>query len=151
MAAIVRAVDFGTEHWVDAGDARLLVPCGSRPTTPSNRLLLARSGGLVGRDLLADLLERAADQARDVHLRDPDLLGDLGLRQALEEAQVQDLPLALVEHPEAGREHRAVLRDLVSVLLGAERLERVELAVVVVPAGAGGERERAVRAAALER
>src|SRR6266542_2351796 len=105
---------------------------------------------LVDRDLLADLLERAADQARDVHLRDAHLLGDLRLGQALEEPQVQDLPLPLVEHPEAGRQHRAVLGDLVLVLLGPERLERVELALLVL-ARAGGERERAVGAPALER
>ena len=66
-----------------------------------------------------------------MHLRDPDLLRDLRLRQPVEEAEVEDPPLALVEHAEAGREHGAVLRDLVLVLLGAERLERVELAVLV--------------------
>ena len=44
---------------------------------------------------------------------------------------------------EARREHRAVLRDLVLVLLGAERLERVELAVLV--GAAAGQRERACR------
>ena len=57
---------------------------------------------LLGRDLVADLLERAADQARDMHLRDPDLLGDLGLCQPLEEAEVQDPALALVEDTEPG-------------------------------------------------
>src|SRR5712691_7631386 len=105
--------------------------------------------GFVG-DLVADLLERAADQPRHVHLRDPDLLRDLRLGQALEEAQVQDPALALVEDAEARREHGPVLGDLVLVLLGADRLERVELAVVVLPAG-GRQRERAVGAAALER
>src|SRR5437764_8475595 len=57
--------------------------------------------GLVGRDLVADLLERAADEPRHVHLRDPDLLRDLRLGEALEEAQVEDLPLAVVEDAEA--------------------------------------------------
>ena len=84
-----------------------------------------------------------------MHLRDPDLLRDLALRQAVEEAQVQDPPLALVEGAEAGSEHGAVLRDRVLVLLGAERLERVELAVLV--GAAGRERERRVGAAGLER
>src|SRR5215217_1811193 len=102
------------------------------------------------RDLGPDLLERAPDQARDVHLRDPDLLRDLRLRQALEEAQVEDPPLALVERAEPRREHGAVLRDLVLVLEVAERLERVELLAVLL-ARPLGERERRVRAAGLER
>src|SRR5436190_2091956 len=105
---------------------------------------------LFGGDLLADLLERPADQARDVHLRDPDLLRDLRLREPLEEAQVQDLPLPVVEDAETGREHGPILRDLVLVLLRPDRLERVELAVLV-GAAAGRERQRAVRAPALER
>src|SRR5207249_6207204 len=86
----------------------------------------------------------------DVHLRDADLLGDLRLRQPLEEAQVQDATFALVERPEARREHRAVLRDLVLMLLRAERLERVEL-LAVLRAAALRERERRVRAPGLER
>src|SRR4051812_5067485 len=88
---------------------------------------------LLGRDLVADLLERTADQARDVHLRDPDLLRDLRLREALEETEVEDRALALVEDSEPGREHRAILRDLVLVLLGPDRLERVELLAVLLP------------------
>src|SRR5436190_11899340 len=113
----------------------------------------ALAGGEVfglDRDLLADLLQRAADEPGDVHLRDADLLRDLGLRQPLEEPEVQDHALALVEDAEARREHGEVLRDLVLMLLGAERLERVELALVVL-ARTGGERERAVGPPALER
>src|SRR5438477_4695854 len=92
--------------------------------------------GLVGKllircDLLADLLERAADQPRDVHLRDPHLLRDLRLGQPLEEAQVEDHALALVECAEPGSEHGAVLGYRVLVLLGADRLERIELALLV--------------------
>src|SRR5919201_5030052 len=102
------------------------------------------------RDLLADLFERAADEARDVHLRDPHLLGDLRLGQALEEPQVEDLPLPFVQGAEAGREHGPVLRDLVLVLLGAERLQRVNLALLVL-ARARRKGERAVGATALER
>src|SRR3954454_6349220 len=141
--------------------ARTASIVGSVPRRSSGRPLSragARSAGgaprgnlSLGGDLVADLLERATDEPRHVHLRDADLLRDLGLRQALEEAQVQDLPLALVEHAEAGRQYRAVLRDLVLVLLRPDRLERVELAVLVVPAGAGRARERAVGPAALER
>src|SRR3954471_17005931 len=114
-----------------------------------------RSGSFCGRafidrDLVPDLLERAADEARDVHLRDPDLLCDLGLRQPVEEPELQDVPLALIEDPEAGGEHGAVFRYLVLVLLGADRLERIEI-LLAVAAAAGGERERRVGAAGLER
>ena len=83
-----------------------------------------------------------------MHLRDPDVLGDLALRQPVEEAQVEDPALALVEDAEAGSEHGAVLRDRVLVLLRSERLERVELAVLV--GAAGRERERRVGAPRLE-
>src|SRR5436189_5356219 len=76
-----------------------------------------------------DPLERPPDQPRYVHLRDPHLLRDLGLRQPLEEAQVEDQPLAIVQHLEARLEHGAILRDEVLVLLGADRLERVEIVV----------------------
>src|SRR6266536_1146755 len=105
---------------------------------------------LLGRDLVADLLQRAPDQPRHVHLRDADLLRNLRLRQPLEEAQVEDLALALVEHAEAGREHGAVLRDLVLMLVAADRLERVELLAVLLGAPAR-ERERRVGTARLER
>jgi len=64
-----------------------------------------------------------------VHLRDPDLLRDLRLRQPVEEAELEDRPLALVQRLEPRREHGTVLRDLVLVLLGPERLERVEIVV----------------------
>ena len=76
-----------------------------------------------------------------MHLRDADLLCDLALRQSVEEAQMQDPPLALVECAEARGEHRAVLRDGVLVLFRPERLERVELAVLVASRPAESESE----------
>src|SRR3954454_15429637 len=94
----------------------------------------------LGRDLVANLLERATNQPGDVHLRDAHLLGDLGLRQAFEEAQVQDLPLTLVQHTESRREDGAVLGDVVLMLLRADRLERIELLAVLRPA-AGRKRQ----------
>src|SRR3954465_14945161 len=109
-----------------------------------------RGRAFVGRDLVPDLLEGPTYQPRDVHLGDPHLLRDLRLGETLEEAQVQDLALALVEDAEPGREHREVLGDLVARLLGAQRLERVELAFVI-RARADRERKRRVRAAALQR
>ena len=74
-----------------------------------------------------------------MHLGDPDLLRNLRLRQAFEEAEVQDHALPLVEHAKPGCEHRAVLGDVVLVLLGADRLERVEILAVVLAAAAGRE------------
>src|SRR3954468_6283078 len=62
---------------------------------------------------------------------------------------MQDPALALVEDAEAGREHRAVLRDVVLVLLGADRLERVELLTILL-AATRRQRQRGVRPAGLE-
>src|SRR5436189_1738712 len=101
---------------------------------------------LFCRNLLADLLERTADQAGHVHLRDPDLLRDLRLRQAFEEAEVQNLALAVVEDAEARREHGAVLRDFVLVLFGPDRLEWIELLSVFGAPTSRRERQRGVGA-----
>src|SRR3954470_12758083 len=105
----------------------------SRRTTSGSFCSATRPGAglLVRGDLVPDLLERAADQPRHVHLRDPDLLRDLRLGQPLEEPQVQDHALALVEHLEPRRQHRAILGHLVLVLDLAERLERIELLTVL--------------------
>src|SRR5579884_1032147 len=91
------------------GERESSLKCSPRPNARTRARPGLRSAvgvELVGGDLLADLLERPADQPRDVHLRDAHLLRDLRLRQPFEEAQVQDLPLAVVEHLEPGREHR---------------------------------------------
>src|SRR6266516_1546259 len=77
-------------------------------------------------DLVADLLQCAPDQARDVHLRNPDLLCDLGLCQAAEEPEVEDRLLAVVEGTQAGLDCGPALRDLVPGLLRPDRLERLE-------------------------
>src|SRR6185437_2585756 len=109
----------------------------SRRTTSRASCASATRAGvrlLVGSDLGADLFERAPDQTRDVHLRNADLLRDLGLGQAVEEPQLEDHPLALVERTEARRQDGAVLGHLVLVLLAADRLERVEILVAVAPA-----------------
>src|SRR5207247_2544289 len=103
-----------------------------------------------GGDLLPNLLQGAANEPRDVHLRDADLLRNLRLREPFEEAQVQDLPLPVVEDAEPRRQHSAVLRDVVLVLFGADRLERVELFAVLLRA-AGRQRQRGVCAPGLER
>src|SRR5262249_27920522 len=117
---------------------------------------LPRSSRLEGQrlfvfgDRLANLLERASDETGDVHLRDPDLLRDLRLRQAVEEAELQNLPLTLVQGFEAGSKYGAIFRDLVLMFLGAERLERIEVVVVASPT-ADRQRERRVRAARFDR
>src|SRR5262249_31118163 len=133
--------------------------CGLRPRVLIRRSLIRRSSApavrsalwfFISRNFLADLLQGSSDETRDVHLRDADLLRDLRLRQPFEEAQVEDRPLAVVEHAKAGLEQRAVLRDLVLVLDLAERLERIELLAVLL-AAALRQREGRVRAAGLER
>src|SRR5581483_6408981 len=125
-------------------------PVGAGSAAPAAGCRSPRRARLLGGDLLADLLERAPDQPRDVHLRDPDLRRDLRLRQPVEEPEAQDRALAVVQHPEARRQDGAVLGDLVGVLLDADRLERVDL-LVLPAAKSGGQRQRAVRAPALER
>ena len=120
---------------------------GGRPQpqrAPSARLVL------LGVDLLTDLLQRAPDQPRYVHLGDPDLLGDLRLRQSLEEAQVENHALPFIENAEPWREHRAVLRHVVLVLQRADRLERIELLPIVVPPPPVESESERVSAAGLE-
>src|SRR5690348_10708825 len=96
--------------------------------------VLAAGGPRLSRffvdDLFPDLLEGSPDQPRNVHLRDSDLLGDLRLRQSLEEAEGYELPLAFVEEAETRREVGTILRDLVLVLLRADRLQRIEILAV---------------------
>src|SRR5918992_3551357 len=108
------------------------------------------AAGSVPRNLFTDLLERAPDQTRDVHLRDPHLLCDLRLRQALEKPEMENLPLAIVKRLESRRGHRAILRHLVLVLFRADRFERIELILLVVSAP-GRERDGCVGATAFER
>ena len=60
----------------------------------------------------AQLFESALLQARDVHLGDVEALGDLGLRDALVEAQVEDDALAPAQDVEGALEVRAVLEQL---------------------------------------
>ena len=61
-----------------------------------------------------------------MHLRDPDLGGDLRLGHLLEEAQLDDASLPLVECVEPRRDERSVLDLLEAGVLDAELLrERV--------------------------
>jgi hypothetical protein len=45
-------------------------------------------------ELAADVVEDAHEQPGDLHLGHPDLVPDLVLRPVLEEAQVEDAPVA---------------------------------------------------------
>ena len=76
-----------------------------RPWSPRGPAHSARAGS--GSPALSRRrLERAPDQARDVHLGDADALGDLGLGEALLEAQVEDDALAGRQVGQAGVEGR---------------------------------------------
>src|SRR5919201_2521578 len=103
IPAVVRSVEWSSSCGISDQEGRRRWPFDSKkarkPSRSSadvrirsivGRLVLGAGARAVVRDLLADLLERAPDQPRDVHLRDPDLLGDLRLREDLEEAKVQD-------------------------------------------------------------
>ena len=73
---------------------------------------------------LAQLRDRLADEARDVHLRDADALADLGLGEVLREAQPQDLALALGQHAHQALDGRGVLGDAEARVLDADRVAR---------------------------
>src|SRR3954451_11573759 len=99
---------------------------------------------------LANARQRLADQARDLHLRDPDALADLGLRHVLDEAQAQHLALPRADRHQQPVERRAVLSQMEALVVGADRVgEQISL---VLPARARRvERCRAVRAGGLQR
>src|SRR5437660_845712 len=92
---------------------------------PAGRL---RGAGEVARlETRSHAADRAPQQARDVHLRDPDAVSDLALREAGEEAQQDDSALALVEHLERPTQLDALLRELEAGVLLAEPRNRLAL------------------------
>ena len=95
-------------------------------------------------------VERAAYQPRHVHLRDTHPLGDLGLRQVLDEAQVKHDAVARGERLQRRRDRRAVLDELEAVVLDADRLG-VGLAVALVAEAVGLQGDRVVRRRRLHR
>jgi len=58
---------------------------------------------------LLEAVQGAADEARDLHLRHADAARDLGLREVLDEAQVEHLAIAVVEHAAQGAQRRDLL------------------------------------------
>src|ERR1700733_16270353 len=70
----------------------------------------------------AKLIERASQEARDLHLRDAHARRDLRLRQVLDETHAQDLALALGNPPEHGADRRIELHQLVARVLLAHRV-----------------------------
>ena len=98
----------------------------------------------------AQPLERAADEPRDVHLGDADALGDLGLREVLDEAQVQHDAVARRQRLQRRRDRGAVLDELEAVVLDPDRLG-VGLAVALVAEAVGLERDGVVGGRGLHR
>src|SRR3954470_16462138 len=70
----------------------LIEPRASRPRSTATTPGLANNSRVGGG---AQHLDRLADEARDLHLGEPDALADLGLGHLAPEAQVQDQPFAL--------------------------------------------------------
>src|SRR5689334_19114524 len=107
-----------------------------KPTISMRAGILPRrtGGGLVGLELAAHPGEGVADQPRHVHLGDPDPLGDVRLRQALEEAQVQDGPLARGQPLDAAGEGDPLLGLLERPVVLTERLHRAAALLVGVRA-----------------
>src|SRR5215218_5014916 len=77
---------------------------------------------LVLEETLAEHGQCPVQEAADVHLRDAEAAGDLGLGHAAEEAQVQDAPLALGQAGDEGAERGPVLERLQALVLGADVL-----------------------------
>ncbi|WP_445009147.1 hypothetical protein [Pseudonocardia sulfidoxydans] len=77
------------------------------PRTPG----CAPGSGLVVEHSCAQLLQGAAEQSRHVHLRDADLLTDLRLGAAVEEAQDEDAAFALGEAGEQRPQRRQVVDE----------------------------------------
>src|SRR4051794_32887058 len=65
-----------------------------KPTISMRARILPERRTPLSVEFGAHPVERIPDQPGDVHLRDSDPLGDLRLREALEEAQMQDRALA---------------------------------------------------------
>src|SRR2546421_1704910 len=126
--------------WTSSRSGRSPPPGASRAkstlpvSTPSadSRCRTGFDGGEVtprfaSAELAAHPLQRAADQTRDVHLRDADALRDLRLCEALLKPHAQDLALALRERRQRGLQRGAVVGALVPHVLGPDGLHRVEL------------------------
>jgi len=82
----------------------------------------------VRRDLdeqMRELVERRAEDPRDVHLGVTELGRDLGLRESASEAKEQDPLLPLVEALDACAKSGPILRAFVLFVLPAELLEKV--------------------------
>src|SRR6187431_2371551 len=69
-------------------------------------------------------------QAGDLHLGDPDVLGDLLLREALDETEPEDPPVTRDQLPYGGREHHACLGSGGATLLVGEQVAQAGGAVV---------------------
>ena len=82
------------------------------------------SGSSVLAAGLADLLDRRAQQAGDLHLRGAQPAGDLRLGQVAAEAQEQDQAIGLRQGLDPGGDHAQVLGLLEALILGAEQLAR---------------------------
>src|SRR5215471_9092131 len=97
------------------------LPSGLRPPPPRGRRRLRR----LPRHVLAELLQRGALEAGDVHLADAQALGDLGLGHLLEEAHDHDPPLALVQVLHRPLQHLTHLHPVQVRILGAHRLAQL--------------------------
>jgi len=63
-----------------------------------------------------------AEQTRDVHLGDPDVVGDLLLGELLEVAQLDDAPVSLTEPVDDPGKHRSRLGGLVTQVVVSDQV-----------------------------
>src|SRR4051794_31829113 len=124
----------------------------STPSAARNAIVLPLSFSVMRFVLpslgeVVQLPEAVGQDARDLHLREPDDVGDLALQELVPEAQLDDQPIALGQAAQQRVDRGGVLHASVAGVLDRRRGERRLLA------GARTRLERlgAMRARALER
>src|SRR3954452_8563727 len=98
------------------------------PLTRGDATLITDAGITDRAQVLTDVAEDAGEQPGDLHLGDPQVLGDLALGQSLEEPQLQDAPITLTQPSYDGGQHDSCFGGrLVPVLVPDELAERSAL------------------------
>src|SRR5205085_5525355 len=104
----------------EPGEARRYGDPSGSPVLPLLRNLLVRRRPRLFADRLPELPQRPGQQAGDVHLGDPQGLGDLGLGLAQVEPQVQDPAFAGWQVAQGGGHAGPALERLQDVVLDAQ-------------------------------
>src|SRR4051794_33437361 len=140
VLACARVAESAIYAWEVGGRAQLRTPPRPPPSASWPPKSCSRRGGLIRWRPLsrggvgAQARDRLADDARDLHLLHADALADLGLREVLGEAQVQDLALARRDGAHEVLDRGAVLGQGEAVLLGSQRVAQRVAALLLAAA-----------------